>query len=334
MARKRVTLAVIAETAGVSVPTVARILAGGNKETWPSAAERAERVRRIAHELGYRPDHSARSLASRRADCIALAFGADQPLYGGVYAPVLAHLIRELGAHGYDLLPVAVTGPESRWSSKLIDSRVDGMLVMQPLTPSMPELIGHYAIPSVLLNLRHPELAVPQVLFDDAGGMAQALAHLAELGHRRVAYHPGTAPEDGHYHVAERQAGFLAACTVHGIAGRVLTAGNAAAVLAQRGDATAVVCRTDHQAVELLRACHHAGIAVPGALGVVGCNDEAQADSAIPRLTSIHVPVRAMVEEGLRLLLEAIDTGAPQRHHELRLAERLVVRESTGPAGG
>ncbi|MDA3960937.1 MAG: LacI family DNA-binding transcriptional regulator [Planctomycetota bacterium] len=334
MAKKtRVTLAEIAHAAGVSVPTVARILAGGNKETWPSAAKRAEKVRTIARELGYRPDHSARSLASRRSDCVALAFGAEEPLVAGLYAPVFQHAIAELAQRGYDLLPVRIIGSEDQWSRKLIDNRVAGILVMQPVPEALADLVEHYDIPSVLINIHHERLSAPQLLFDDAAGMDQAVGHLHEFGHRHLVYLNSVSddPDQGHYHLAARRDAFMASCQRFGITG-VVDSGTVGDLL-ERLDpqVKGVICRTDDQAVNLIHSCHQRGIGVGTDLSIIGFNDEAMAQQVYPRLTSVRVPIRQMAHRAIDLLLTAVESDTLPKAGVEYLPETLQARASTGP---
>jgi DNA-binding LacI/PurR family transcriptional regulator len=331
---QRVTLADIAERAGVSVPTVARILAGGNKERWASAAARAERIRAIAHELGYRPDQSARRLAGSGRPCIVLAFGSEAPFMGGLYTPVMPLAIRWLEARGFDLLPVPLIGPAAEWTRRLVDQRVDGILVMQPAPRDLGELVTHYKIPAVLLNLAS-DLPLPQVLADDAAGMRRAVDHLAGLEHRRIAYVEGSIPQsEDHYHIELRRRSVLRRARHHELTCSVIAEAGGADLLhaLDAGAISGVICRTDPIAVDLLHTLWHAGRRVPESLSVIGINDEFCARHVLPPLTSVKVPVEAMVEQGLQALLDLLaGRKVPPR---IRLDEPLVLRGSTAPPAG
>jgi DNA-binding LacI/PurR family transcriptional regulator len=321
----RVGLEDIAKRAGVSVPTAARILAGGNKEVWPAAAARAAAVRKAAAELGYRPNHAARTLAAGKAATIALAV-ADQGFFdSGIYPQLLNFALQAAARSDFDLLPVLV-GADGRWRRQLTDHRVAGVLVTQPAPDDLPTTLQHFNVPAVLLNLAS-DLAVPQVRFDDASGMRAAVDHLVSLGHRQIAYWNYVAGDHAvHYSHAERSAGFAAALAAHQLTGRVLS-------LASREIATipetAVICHNDRLAHLALMECQRAGRAVPGGLSIIGFDNEPGCEWTTPQLTSVRVAVDELVTRGFALLLTAIEHGGETAHEPIRCGEYLVARGTT-----
>lgn len=321
---KKVSLADIAARAGVSVPTVARILAGGNKEVWVGASARADRVRQAAEELGYRPNHAASSLAAGTSSTIALAVSEQGFFDTGIYLPLLHMALRAATAAGFHLLPVMMGGGSDAWRKRLIDDHVAGVLVTQPAPDDLPETLLRFKVPTVLLNLES-DLPLPQVRFADGQGIRLALEHLAGLGHRRIVHWdelPGLI--DGHFSATLRRRMVDAEAARLKLVVRRPVA--FAETIAQCPE-TAVLC-SDRSARDLLLACHRSGRRVPDQLSVIGINDEYAAEWTIPPLTTVHVPVEDLVLRGLALLQSAIAGDAVPLVAEL-LPERLVVRGTT-----
>jgi DNA-binding LacI/PurR family transcriptional regulator len=89
---------------------------------------------------------------------------------------------------------------------------------------------------------------------------------------------------------------------------------------------------SDAMAIGAMRASRDLGLATPADLSVVGFDDIDLAALVDPALTTVHQPIRQKGVEAVRLLLDEIGdtTGGPREH--LRLATRLIVRASSGPA--
>ena len=105
MVRKVVTLKDIAKRAGVSSMTVSRVMNGNTKEV---SDKTSEKIRKIAHEMGYVPNSSARALASRSSRLIAALlqeYDEDyNPLEDSYTSCFLGELARQIKKEGYDLM--------------------------------------------------------------------------------------------------------------------------------------------------------------------------------------------------------------------------------------
>src|SRR3972149_4920323 len=112
MCRMSVTIYEIAERAGVSSSTVARILRGDVQGARRRSAATAQRIRRLAREMGYRPNVRARAFSRGRTHGIGLLYTDDAWIFEGVNTEVVNSLVRSLQREGYHLVfcPVDQSG--------------------------------------------------------------------------------------------------------------------------------------------------------------------------------------------------------------------------------
>jgi DNA-binding LacI/PurR family transcriptional regulator len=214
----------------------------------------------------------------------------------------------------------------------------DGLVVSY--FPWMRAVIAKVAThtPVVLLDNGEPNLAVPAVLIDNAGGSRLAVEHLLRLGHRRIGFVSGPArlpvatEKLRGYRDALRAAG-LRPSTELVFAGDFHSAsGQAAAThflsLAERP--TAVTCANDAMAIGLMKGLLERGVRIPGEMSVVGFDDVELAATVYPALTTIRADYPRLGETALDLLARCID-GEALRPEPVRIATSLVERDSTAP---
>lgn len=225
-----------------------------------------------------------------------------------------------------DFVPV---GPEN----------TDGLIVVNPLL--LPER-AHYVheltaggFPVVFVGGAEGSLAVK---IDNAGGIRQALEHLLEHGHRRIAFIAGH-PQDMTGDTGERLAAYQAFIEEHSLPcdsrliayGFHIVEGGYRAmreILQRRVPFTAVVASNDESAVGALQALREAGLRIPEDVALVGFDDTPEAETESPPLTSVHHSPFRLGYQALKLLLEHI--GGTRATQEVRIATRLVVRRSCG----
>jgi DNA-binding LacI/PurR family transcriptional regulator len=187
----------IAREAQISPRTVARILSGRNREVWPSAVARADRVREIAKRLGYRPNAAARATREGRFGSVALITSSvdlrtvlPSPLTDGIFESLTTHDLQLAIAR---LSDEQLADPD--YVPKVLAQRAcDGLLVHFPLgTPDrVTHMIGETGLPAVGLGQQG---ATDAVYADDLRAGIEATERLLKLGHRRIAYadyHHGT----------------------------------------------------------------------------------------------------------------------------------------------
>lgn len=165
----------------------------------------------------------------------------------------------------------------------------------------------------------------------------QAIGHLLERGHRRIAYVegrprlPGFSPGDG-YESALHDAGIdrdPALIRILDLPSEEAGAEAIAALLASRVRFTAVLARNDVTAAGVIRALRAAGLTVPGDVAVAGINNSLLARSIDPPLTSVDTFPQVVGRMAVRLLQDRLDgtTTAPPLH--VSVGSALIVRQST-----
>jgi DNA-binding LacI/PurR family transcriptional regulator len=330
----RVTIAEIAASAGVSVPTVSKVL---NGRADVSEATR-RRVQQIMADRGYQ----------RRASGAQRPVGLIDMAVPGLDSPWIVEVLRGAEAEARKVgsqIVVTSTGRapagDRRWLDRLATRRSDGLvLVVSEAAPEAVEQLAALHTPVVLLDPvggGDPSYATVGAT-NWAGGLS-AVEHLVSLGHRRIAALSGR-PElacsrervEGYraglaragIAVDERLVRFTEFCTSGGQDG-------ARTVLDVPDPPTAIFAGSDMQAFGVYQEAAARGLRIPDDLSVVGFDDLAFSALTSPPLTTVRQPLARMAAEAVRLLLDAGD-GMPGPPPRVELATHLVVRGSTGPA--
>ncbi len=327
----------VARLAEVSAATVSRAF---NAPQLLQAAT-LERVRRAAQQLGYQPYGLARSLRRRRSMVVGIVMPSLRYAY---YAGTLELLQSLLAAAGYTLLLSSSNhdaAAELEGVRAMMAQGVDGVVLFgRPLNDESALLLARRNVPHLRCWSALPD--EPSVAFDHGAAMADVVAHLVGLGHRRFGVViPFLALGD---RFRGRLTAIREALAAHGLAlpvsavvddgGLETPAGREAwRMLQARGPApTAVICSNDLIAAGVVLECRAQGLRVPQDVSVTGYNDSALAGAFEPALTSVDTPVDLHAREVARALLAALREQQPLPR--LRLPTQLRVRASTGPAPG
>jgi LacI family transcriptional regulator len=343
----RTTIKELARRSGVSIGTVSRALNGYADV----ADETRRRILALAEELDYTPQAAARTLVTQRSHVIGvfLMTGEGHPdLQHPFFHEVLVGLRDTLGTHGYDLLLFASFQPgygygygQHSYLQRCRHHRVDGAVLMG-CPPDDPEVgrLTRSDLPCVGVDLELSGARAAYVSSDNVEGGRLPVAHLHDLGHRRIATIAG--PLDTRP-ARDRLRGFRDGIAAAGLAYRdelvtygdyYLDSGQAAArrLLAQRERPTALVAASDMMAVGAYRAAREAGLDVPGDLSVTGFDDIVLAAHLHPPLTTVRQDKAGLGAAAARALLQQIDGDAAAPPDSLPV--ELVVRSSTAPPSG
>jgi LacI family transcriptional regulator len=332
------TLRDVAKAAGVHPATASRAL---NPATRPLVnRETASRVVRVAESLGYRPNPIARSLKTSRSATVGVVI---PDLTNPLFPPIVRGIEDVLGPAGYNAWLVNTDNDPDREES-LVDSlrsrQVEGLIVATArLQHPLLERLQAEGVRMVLINRRTANGELPSVTGDDATGIASAVSHLADLGHRRIAHLAG--PQNTSTGLVRHRA-FQQALRDHDISDDPALIAPCAAWSEDEGsralrelldanqDFTAVIAGNDLLALGCYDVFAERGISCPRDLSVVGFNDMPFIDKLSPPLTSVRVPHYELGSEAARMLLDALQD--PTRHpRSLLLPLRLIRRQSTGP---
>lgn len=332
-----VTLAEVAQHAGVSASTVSYVLSGKRSI---SVATR-ERVEQSIQQLGYHPNAGARALASSRSNIIALMV----PLRTDMYVPVMMEIAIAVATtartHGYDVL--LLTGEEGPAAVRRIagSSLADAMILMDvELHDERLPLLRETDRAAVLIGLPADTDGLTCVDLDFGATGALCVEHLAGLGHREIAVIGEAAA------VYERHTGF-AERTVDGVRAKAQETGvrvlhrpceGGYAAMAQtlsrifdeRPGTTGFIVQNEAAVEPLLNLLRQQGRAVPEDVSVVAICPEQVASQASVRLTSVAIPAQEMGRRSVEQVVAKL-SGRGTDEVEL-LAPELTVRESTGPA--
>jgi LacI family transcriptional regulator len=335
------TLRDVAAMAGVHPATASRALNPGTRSL--ISAQTADRVLRAAEQLGYQPNAVARSLRTARSSSIGVVV---PDLTNPLFPPIVRGIEDALAPHGYVLLIVNTDNDpahEDRLIASLRSRSVDGLILAtarlgHPLL-RVPPVAG---FPIVLANRRTEDLPFPSVTADDASGIHAAVAHLAGLGHRRIAHIAG--PQDTSTGLGRLRA-FRSAMHEHGLPVDGALIRRTSAWLEEEGaralsdllDAarpfSAVFAGNDMLALGCYDVLAERGMRCPEDLSIVGFNDMPLVDKLQPGLTTVRIPHYDIGWEAGRLMLDQLIRGQQQAKAVL-MPVSLSVRHSTGPATG
>jgi LacI family transcriptional regulator len=314
-------------------------LRGDVKESHRRSVETARRIRRLASEMGYRPNLRARAFSRGRTHGIGLLYTDDAWIFEGMNTHVVNSLVRALQRAGYHLVFAPIDDSGS-WEEIVLGGQIDGGVVFQSLPAEVCAALRDRQLPLVLLG-DNSDPTVSQVVVDDFGGAYAATKHLLGLGHTRILLfvHASVKP---HCSVAERLAGYRAAMAEAGLETHECLQKpeeDAIDLLTRPGDRpTAVVCYSNLEATLIVHAMWQYGISIPGELSVVGFNDEFSVQYMTPPLTTIGFDAAKIGELGAQLVLQEVqaDPSADAQQNGrkpsvLTIKPKLNVRGSTGP---
>jgi len=337
MQRSRVTIIDVARVAGVSKSTVANVFSGATGI--PIQETTRQRVLDAAARLGYRKNGLAAAFSSGRTHTVGILL----PLH---HLRATSRIYRTYGQDVFMAVFDAACRADLRVTSipnlereptlaELADRRIDGLIMASVRSPELVNAVMEVGLPCVEIGsgvgsyLIHP---------DNEGGAALAVAHLVELGHRRIAHFRGPAVS-GYYASERRYEGFIAACQAHGLDPKecpvvATRTGVAEALHLPAGKRpTAVFCFNDSQANEVLDVAADAGLRVPEDVSVVGFDNSVVSELTRPGLTTIDNALDAQADAAIAVLrtLWTPDSAASPAS-PVRIPTHLVVRKSTAPA--
>jgi len=324
----------IAKEAGVSIPTVSKVL---NGRPDVAASTRAH-VEAIIDKHGYR---RRKSRAQRNGTgLVELVFHELDSAWAG---QIIKGVELVAGAERIGVVLSELGGehrPRQEWLDDVLARRPLGVIfVLSDVDDTQRRQLASRNIPFVVVDTAGdlPE-GVPAVGSQNWSGGLAATRHLLGLGHRRIAVISGPADVlrsrarvDG-YRTALDEAGvpvdpelirygdfFVGGGYTHG-----------SELLDQPERPTAIFAGSDNQALGVLRAARERGLRVPEDLSVVGYDDLPVSDWLTPPLTTVHQPLTEMASTATQILLRLV-RGEKVRNSRIDLATELVVRDSTAP---
>jgi len=335
VASQRMTIRHIAELAGVSIATVSRVLNGRGDVS----DETRGLVTRVIRENGYTANRSARGLSAGRTGLIGILVPLVYPAY---FSAILAGAAEALSERDLQIV-LSPTGHEHDREVSVLDrlhGLTDGALIILPEETSeeLERLLDSGYRFVVLDPLMPLDERIPSVSAAHTSGADQAMRHLLELGHRRIAQISGPR---GWLATEDRRRGYRAALAAAGVlpdpalevrAEPEIVPGREAAehLLDLPEPPTAIFAFNDNIAIGAIQAARARGLRVPDDLSIVGFDDVEHATIVTPALTTVRQPLAEMGRTAVSLLTRLLERQRFETLH-IELATRLVVRESTAP---
>jgi DNA-binding LacI/PurR family transcriptional regulator len=325
-----VTIAYIAESAGVSIPTVSKVINGRSGV----AADTRARVAGLINQYGYQ-----KPSAAARSNVMELVFRELESMWA---VEIIRGVRRVARKHR-----LGVTVSESGLAESDVPTFWDDTVARRPqcvlavahLSAAEREELKAKGIPFVVFDptVELPD-DVPFVGATNWSGGRAATRHLIQLGHRRIAMISG--PDDV-LCCRARQDGYRAALAASGLPAEPdllvrtpLTREDgqvaAAELLSRRDRPTAIFASNDLQALGVYQAARAAGLRIPDDLSVVGFDDLPVVAWVDPPLTTVHQPLTEMAAAATELAL-SLGRGEPLPQIGVEIATTLTVRNSTAP---
>jgi len=331
---KRPTIRVVAAKAGVAVSTVSRYL----NDDYISARTRA-RLSRVIASLGYKPSRTARNLSLGLKGCIGVVVDSIQDPW---FTQALTGMEEELQRRDTSLMLLSLE-LKDRYDPAIAfewinERRVDGLIIAKchRRDKALVRAALDAHVPLVAIAPDEGLVDVAVVRADNIGAGRAIGAHLAELGHTRVAYAggpresvesrdrlQGLRKELGKRGVPMRKEDISFCGSFEAEEGAVF----AEAFLKQPVRPTAVVLGNDALALGFVRAAQQRGLAVPDDISVAGFDGIPEGARSWPGLTTMSQPMREMGRDACRRLFTAISATAEETSVQYPMT--LVVREST-----
>lgn len=329
------TLKSVARHVGLSAGTVSSVLNNS-----PSAAHipqsTRDRIHAAARELNYRPNLLARSLRKQRTYTLGIIANDLGDAYTSL---VIAGIEKFLRQNNYFFISGVHHHKRDQleaYSDMLMQRGVEGVILVDWNSEYT------HSLPTVAVSGHRQSEGVTNIVLNHHSAIFSALKHLADLGHRDIAF------MRGHPASADAETRWQAICEIApklGIAVKdelviqfdveefspELGYPFAKQLLARNKPFTALFAYNDLSAIGAMRAFQESGLRIPQDISVIGFDDIPVAVYYYPSLTTLRQPLGAMGELAARTLVERIE-GKESSSSEIAVEGELVIRESTGPA--
>ena len=332
----------LADSLGLSQTTVSRALNG-----YPEVSEATRRrVLEAAERYHYRPNPSARRLATGRAGAVGAVLPTDRNL---LVDPHFVEFLAGLGERLVDdemdiVLSPARGGDETGTYRRIVaGNRVDALILSGPLVEDeRVALLNELGLPFVVHGRTICSKPYAWLDIDNEGAFHQATNHLLDLGHRRIALINGSTRFT---FAVNREQGFRRALTERGLTPDARLIGDGTMTdevgyrlterfLAEEPRPTAFLVSSMMLAFGCLRVIRSAGLTLGRDVSLIAHDDVfpfLNADRMVPPLTTVRSPIRAAGTRVADMIIDLLRGREAETIHELWPVE-LVIRASTGPA--
>jgi len=336
---RKATIRDVASVAGVSISTVSLYTQGGTGVS----DETAERIAQAIRQLGYVPrQQNSRRNNGRKSQSKLFGLLLEEMSLSAfpetIYGAIIKAIETEAKQYGYNMVLSVIE--QDAVPQIVADEQVDGVIILGgcPLNDAVARRLTQQPIPLLLLDTYLIGAPIDAIVPDNEWGGYQAIQHLVDLGHRRIAIIEGPAK---YRTLTDRLWGALRAAHDLGITippeyrPAPQSSGHPwkgyremKTLLALPQRPTAVFAISDKTAFGAMEAIWEAGLRVPADVSLIGFDNEVRGEHTTPPLTTLHLPKRQMgVLAVQRLLSRIADPALPPVR--TCLPTNLVVRHST-----
>jgi LacI family transcriptional regulator len=334
-----VTLKDIAERVGKSVPTVSRALAN-----FPDISlETRQEIQRVAHEMGYVPNISARNLQKQRTDTISLILPVANYLKisDPFFSEFLSGVVETTTNAGFSLILISSDQDNEKdtYLRLIHNSQVDGFIVMRTRrADERIDLLRSQNIPFVAFGRTAGDNNFPFVDSDDEFGIRLMVDHLVKLGHTRLGFIAEPTFFTKSYN---RMQGYLKGLEAHGLdfdpellveanfrqpSGKLSTQ----KLLSVADAPTAIIASNDLLALGAFSAVQELGLEVGRDISIAGYDDILLAEYTNPPMTTVYQPAHQLGKMLAEMLIKIIHKEAGDGTQHI-YTPSIVIRQSTAP---
>jgi DNA-binding LacI/PurR family transcriptional regulator len=330
------TIVDVAKRAGVSVSTVSYALNG----TRPISEGTKRRVHKAVGELDYHPNFIARSLATKRTRVIALLLPSSAVGLTDSQLQFVTSAAEVASKHRYGLLLWTSPAEDEEIIQLARQGLVEGLMLMEVrLHDPRIEMLIEDGYPFSMIGRCENNDGISYVDYDFEQALGMAVRHLAELGHKHIAFlgYPAAEQAAGYGPAVRTSMGFAAACSELDIRGEArdceatLEGGTRTmrALLSENPDLSAAIVADDQACAGVIQLLREQMRDVPRDFSVVAKVFPRLAEMTTPPLTTIDIPGRDMGRKGIELLIREVE-GEEHEPAQILLPAALTVRQSTG----
>jgi LacI family transcriptional regulator len=342
-----VTIRDVAGESGFSITTVSMVLNDGPAATRISGRTRSH-IWKVAKRLGYRPNLFARSLRSQRSQTVGVVVFDITDAY---CTQILRGIENHLRSSGYFPITTDLQNDRSQFQrciDLLLARRVEGMIAIANPVHVDTGLLAEHAerdVPAVVIGREMDRGPLSSIVVDNEAGTRQALQHLYELGHSRIAFIKGPkilVDSQQRWRGLEKFARDVGlkidpnlVLEIKGRNSSYVEGCELTEELLRRQEFTALVAFDDLTACAAIRSLTKAGRRVPKDCSVVGFDDLPASAFYNPPLTTVQQQLEMQGSLGAEIIEELIRANVEKRAivaKHRKVSPKLMIRESTYPA--
>ena len=327
-----VTIIDVAKEAKVSISTVSRVL--NNKDIVKPKTR--IKVENAIKKLNFDPDFTAQTMISKKTRTIGLII----PTLYNEYWSILSAIVQEhLWEFGYMVILCNTNNDKKKkeaYIQMLLKRKVDGVILCEfKENKEIIESLLRHNIPTVALQVKID--GIDSVYGNQLQGSMDAVNHLIQLGHSKIAYIGLDDLMDN------RELGYRNALMINGIPvdenliikGQFTTNFGfqaAESLINRKLKFESIFCWNDIVAFGVIQALQLHHFDVPKDVTLIGFDDIQMIQFIKPSLTTIKQPLQEMCSAAAQLLLEKIDgkENNSKTPRDIVFPTRLVIRESCG----